>query len=191
MVIILTLLLVLVPGNAENSARPDRPVNKAECVFAIYVEDWSYAPQNGPRLILGLWSDGHIVWSRDQVHGGPPYRSGEIESSDLERLLADLDDEGVFDDTKLAWSWVPVDSDFTTILARSLGREGAIRSRHEIEAEMRGRAALEETPEFRHFKSLWEKIRRAAESLIPEKSVAVQGELVLVHGDLAWRERAR
>lgn len=191
MVITASLLLVmLAPAIADDGPQLNRSLSKADCVLAVYVEDWSYAPQHGPRLILGLWKDGHIVWSLDQVRGGPPYRSGEIGSSELRKLLANIDERGVFDDPKLAWSWVPIDSDFTTILARFSGREGVLRSRHEIEEAM-GRVTLHNTPEFRRFMSVWKEIRRRAALLIPEKSVTVQGELVLLRGDMTWRERAQ
>jgi hypothetical protein len=168
-----------------------RPITSATCVFAIYTEDWSYVPQHDSSLIFGLWSDGHVVWSLDQVRGGPPYRGGRVGSRDLRRFFADLEHAGMFDEKKVPRSWVPVDSDFTSILSRWKGRQLLLRSRHELEAETSEEMSADETPEFRHFRDTWENLRKRSALLIPANSVPVQGELVQFHGGITWHERQR
>lgn len=57
------------------ACRPEtsRRLTEAESVLAIYAEDWGLASDGTPKLILALWPDGRLVWSSDQMAGGPPY----------------------------------------------------------------------------------------------------------------------
>jgi hypothetical protein len=164
-----------------------RPVTLANSVLAIYTEDWSYAPHRHPQLILGLWTDGHIVWSTDQIRGGPPYRAARIPASQLQNLLTLIETDGMFVDPDLSVSWVPLHSDFTTIFARWGEQQLLLRSRHEIE-EVTASAGEEVPFKNRRFRSAWTEIRRRASALIPTQSANVRGELIQVRGELTWRE---
>jgi hypothetical protein len=46
-------------------------------------------PPNG--LILAAWSDGRVIWSNDLFQGGPPFWSGEVDSSEICKALAIID----------------------------------------------------------------------------------------------------
>jgi hypothetical protein len=157
-------------------------------VFAIYTEDWGYVPSSGSRLILVFWDDGCIVWSTDQLRGGPPYRAGRVASRDLRRFFNSLVHAGIFDEDHSPRSSVPVDSDFTSILARWKGRQFLLRSRHELEECTKEGRQLDDTPEFRRLRNVWQDLRKRSALLIPADSVSVLGELVQSHGDITWHE---
>jgi hypothetical protein len=186
------LLLLYTPSIASfgGETQTIRPVTESDCVFAIYTEDWGLAPQRGSQLILGLWKDGHIVWSTDQIRGGPPYRAGQSRPTELRKLLMKMTALGMFEDKQLLVSWVPVDSDFTTIFARWKGRQLLMRSRHEIEETEQAQGAIDDVPpKLRHFRNAWRQIRRRSTLLMPTQSVPVEGELVQIHGIMTWHER--
>jgi hypothetical protein len=110
-----------------------------------------YAPQHNASLIFALWKDGHIVWSIDRFRGGPPYRAGLVSSKDVRHFFADIDDGGLFAEARSLQSWVPVDSDFISILVRSKGRQFVIRSRHELDKAKSDEGSDDKTLQRRHF----------------------------------------
>ena len=181
-------LYVPVLAYAGADVRSSRPITEATCVFAIYTEDWGFVPQHKANLVFGIWGDGHIVWSIDQVRGGPPFRASRIDPADVRRFFADIDRAGVFDPKTLPRSWVPVDSDFISIMARWQGRQLLMRSRHEIDEQTAGRRSTPGPPQFRRFRDVWQMLRRRSALLIPAGSVLIQGELVQIHGDITWHE---
>ena len=66
--------LTTLSGGDETAARP---IERADSVLAIYPEDLGRAPRD-PALILAIWPDGQIVWSKDRLKGGAPYYAGRI-----------------------------------------------------------------------------------------------------------------
>ena len=144
-----------------------------------------YAKVEGPRAILLIWRTGRVVYSGDQVGGGPPYYSGQIAPGRLERALARLDSQGVFSMLHPYMHNYGVDSDYTVIDISADSQELQLRSWHElfelnpglvstsggVEAlEGRDRQAVlaEEPEDFRMFRRQWRAIRDELRKLIPD-----------------------
>jgi hypothetical protein len=179
------------PVSAERANTP-RAITKAERIFAIFTEDWDLisASDQRPRLIVGLWDDGYIVWSADQIHGGPPYFTGRARSDSLARLLAQLRREGVFNDRRLLRPRFAIDSKFTTILARIDGREVCMRSGHELERPREHSSTSDDLlPEDKHARIVWNEIRAKAAAVIPSQGTPVEGDFISAGGGLVWRPK--
>jgi hypothetical protein len=184
-------------------AQGGRSVTEAESVLAVFTEDWRLCSSRGPQLIVGIWGDGSVVWSNDQVNGGPPYFTAQIKPQDVSAMLEKLRNVGVFDIPKLKDShWGP-DSEFTTILVRAAGKELKMTSWHEIyEAdgdvtaihgasglgEKKLLAVLAEKPaDYLHWRMTWLELRLAAANLIPKAGTETAGNLVSLGRRLSWQ----
>src|SRR6266446_2223171 len=109
-----------------------KPVTNADTIIAVYTEDWGLASSGEPKLVLAIWADGHTVWSEDRVHGGAPYRSGQIDRKKLSSLLGRFEREGVFTDKKLSRVNRGPDWRFTAILLKSGKKRLKMQSWHEL-----------------------------------------------------------
>src|SRR5262249_36908689 len=67
------------------------------------------------RLIVGVWSDGKIVWSDDHAEGGKPYRIAQIDPARAAKLIDDLHQVGLFDEKRD--TYVGPDASYTVIAA--------------------------------------------------------------------------
>lgn len=119
---ILSLTCLATPATCEEIAA--RPIEKADSILAIYPEDWGLrSSARIPALILAVWPDGHIVWSKDRLMGGAPYFAGQIDREIVSSLLLRLEQDGVFADKSLNNANFGEDSKFTTLLIRSRKKE--------------------------------------------------------------------
>jgi hypothetical protein len=105
-------------GASAGAAAERRPITAANHIVAAYEEDWGLKAAGAPKLIVGVWADGHVVWSQDQVHGGPPYYVGTIDLTRVDSFFAWLAADGVLEDTMLNDARFGPDSTFTTLLVR-------------------------------------------------------------------------
>jgi hypothetical protein len=69
----------------------------------------------------------------------------------VRHFFADIDDAGLFAEARSLQSWVPVDSDFISILVRSKGRQFVIRARHELDKAKSDEGSDDKTLQRRHF----------------------------------------
>lgn len=167
----------------------ERPISGAQCVLAIYEEDWGLASAKGPQLILAMWDDDSIVWSDDLVHGGPPFRTRQLRPGTLRQLVSWLEKAGRFEDRTLRQPWVTWDSRFTTIITRCKGRELLMRWSPEV--TVTADATPDALTAYKHFRTVWEEIRRRSASLISPPGSVATGSLSADHGVLIWRETSQ
>ena len=109
------------PGAFAADKEPaPRKTSAADSVLAIYPEDWGLRSRaRVPAIILAIWPDGHIVWSKDRIKGEAPYYSGRVDPEQVAALLLGFERDGLFSDKKLNNAhWGP-DSHFTTLLIKS------------------------------------------------------------------------
>jgi len=134
------------------------------------------------RLIVGVWSDGTVVWSDDRRTGGKPYWTGHIPHELVEKLLASLQTVGFFEPSKI--SGYGPDATITVIAAQTgerrqwMGswhdppttRPRAIFSEHGISAVAPGEPRPKPSVDYQRFVEVWAESRRLIESVVPEKS---------------------
>jgi hypothetical protein len=172
-----------------------RPVTGIEDVLVIYSQDSGIASGGEPRLILALWPDGKIVWSRDYVAGGPPYFGGAVVPHTLRNFLSRLKSDGRLGDKRLVRPRVSFESEFSTILARVEGREFRLQSDHEIQAARgSGRTSdgiVEQKSGDRHFQAVWRDILTQATGFITKNGVGIDGDLKSKHAVITWEECVR
>src|SRR5262249_1432644 len=80
-----------------------RPISDADGVLAIFV-NWSrgIAHGNSPDpIVFAAWPNGYVVWSDNQVEGGPPYHEGRIDPKKYEDAVSRLEADGIFENQKL------------------------------------------------------------------------------------------
>src|SRR5262245_51760102 len=114
------LLLTCLTTSATCEETAARPIEEADSILAIYPEDWGRSSRaRVPALVLAVWGDGQIVWSKDRVKGGAPYYASQVDPEIVSALLSRLEHDGVFDDKSLNDPHFGPDSHFTTLLVRS------------------------------------------------------------------------
>ena len=134
------------------------------------------------RLIVGVWSDGTVVWSDNRRTGGKPYWTGRIPRELVDKLLASLATVGFFEPTKI--SGFGPDATITVIAAQAgerrqwMGswhdppttRPRAVFSEHGISAVEPGEPRPKPSADYQRFTEVWAESRRLIESVVPEKS---------------------
>jgi hypothetical protein len=134
------------------------------------------------RLIVGVWSDGTVVWSDNRRTGGKPYWTGRIPRELVEKLLASLTTVSFFEPSKI--SGFGPDASITVIAAQAgdrrqwMGswhdppttRPRAIFSEHGISAAAPGEPRPKPSADYQRFIEVWAESRRLIESVVPERS---------------------
>jgi hypothetical protein len=194
------LILVVVGCCSQHSASAEsqplalpppttKPVNAP--VAAVWF-DVGYPPPPKPgedvsqfefrRLIVGVWSDGTVIWSDDRRTGGKPYYVGRIPPELVTRLLTSLNTVGLFD-VRFRPPLI-VDSSSTVIAAETDAprQRQQLASSHDppttrplLDVNEHGMSAIapgEPRParsaEFTRFMEVWAESRRLIESVVPE-----------------------
>jgi hypothetical protein len=140
------------------------------------LEDMEYR-----KLVVGVWSDGTVIWSDNRRTGGKPYHIGRIPNELVAKLLASLKTVGLFD-VPDAPRFGP-DSSYTVIAAQTDdGKRIWLGSWHDppttrplvvvseqgmgviAPAQPRGKPS----PAYAHFLEVWAESRRLIESVVPE-----------------------
>jgi hypothetical protein len=88
------------PAFAGDAVPTQRAIENADSVIAIYPDNVGLGGRV-PAIILAIWPDGQIVWSTDRVMGGAPYFTGNVDPTDVEDVVADLERDGLFADEQL------------------------------------------------------------------------------------------
>ena len=119
-------------------------------------EDWR-------RLVIGIWSDGTIVWSGAGDGAGRPYQTTRLEPAAVEKLVRDLDELKFFTDAEVNHhrNRFPPDAGHLVIAAEA----GPVKQQ---------RLSLWRDPPADRFGEVWTAARKLIEQLKPEK----QGEPV-------------
>jgi hypothetical protein len=200
---ILSLTLISYLGTVV-TAQESKSITDAETVISIYTNDWGLGSSDGPRLIMSVWGDGSIVWSNDRIKGGSPYFKSKVDPKDVSATLKRLVSIGAFDVPRLGQANFGPDSQFTTILVQTDGKELKMDSWHEL-YESNGKViaadhgltglggkkllqTLAEQPaDYLHYRMSWLELKLAATNLIPSSGDKTVGVPKMLHGKLTWQ----
>lgn len=165
---------------------------KESCpVVAIWRDDHGNAPTKdfGPFVITAIWQDGTVIWSKDNVRGGPPYFRGNIDPDGLESVLQGLAADEAFVVPYAYQNNFGPDSFFTAVYLFHKGLAFFSRSWHEmaeqnskvvaasggmlsltaLDGKSREEFLKDDKEDYLKYRQMWERIRRAITSLLPEK----------------------
>jgi hypothetical protein len=182
-----------------------RPITQADTVLTVYREDWGRFSKGTPAIILVAWANGHVVWSRDRLRGGPPYYERNVDPSAITAVLTRFQGDGLFASAKLSRGNFGPDSEFTTILLRSGKKQLKMSSWHElfeargavvtsagIMSSQYGRTRVEalarEPAEYLHFRLIWSETRRSLDQLISASGNQTSGGPSMRRSILSWQE---
>lgn len=154
---------------------------------------------NRSGVLIAVWPDGTIIWSGDQVHGGPPYRQGRTDAAKLAAFLVRLEKQGLLKKYADILETGP-DSSYHLIRIVSGKTRASLGSWHEIfernpklVVTSRGVTSLgdktreeelrNDDPAYREFRKHWQEIRTFTTKLIPPKGKPYREELKLDYPD--------
>lgn len=178
----------LIDGNPQPNTALPRLIGIQDeprlCIFVTAVGEVMRPLHLEPAVILAVWEDGQVVWSKNAVEGGSPYLVGKIDPRALTDVLAKLDNLNLFRDPRLSSSYYGPDSLFTVIAVADQHRQLRMESWHELAesnpkvvATSRGIMSLDsrtrdsviaaEPEEYRTFRRAWKEIRDIARGLVP------------------------
>jgi hypothetical protein len=178
-----------------------RPVSTAETIVAIYAREGWVKEFKGPTLVMAVWVDGSAVWSEDRSAGGPPYRSGRVDSKRLTSVIARIEADGYFDDDSLGQLRLGPDAGSTVLLARAGKKAIRMESWHELyegngavagdrglysSKEQRLAALKGEPAKYLHYRLAWSELRGYLTSLIPSENRPIEGKLFHDAGEVFW-----
>jgi hypothetical protein len=182
-----------------------RSITQSETVSAVYHEDRGMRSLAAPTVILVAWPDGHLVWSRDRLRGGPPYFERDGDPKTVTDMFSGFEEDGMFFGHTLSRCFSPPDHPYITILLRAEGKQLKMSSCHEL-AEAHGAVVTSggimgsdyphtrvdgfarEPAWYLHFRLFWSETRRKLEELILPTGEASAGVLVQEAGELFWQE---
>ncbi len=201
---VVTSIAVLLVVAAYGAQPTRRTLDDANCMLAIWNEDWGLASSGDPKLVLAVWKDGYVAWSEQRIAGGGPYRTGRVDPKLVASFCSNLDRDGLFAQQCRMSYWGP-DSFFTAIRAQFGKKKLQMDSWHEL-AESHGKVvalsggltplggrslfeALKTEPaEYLFFRFLWSEVRSRAAGLVPSDGSLVNGRLVKQRGAIVWEE---
>jgi len=171
---------------------------EAAPAIAVFTESMgrvATGTDRGPHFLTTVWSDGRIVWSRDQQKGGAPYLTARIEPTRVQELLKQFDERGVFKKPGLRRSWFGPDSSFHAICLSSGDRQTRLATWHEgfernpnlvvinggvtsLNGRNRDEVIRSDTKEFQEFRRVWSELRAAITALIPADGQPYSGAMI-------------
>lgn len=103
----LFVLPILLFCATDDATAQIREISKSDGAFVIYNENWQLwhhrdsvtkatQTEGAPNLIFVLWNDGKVIWSRDEVTGGPPYLTGNVNPETIGKLIGKLKNRSYF-----------------------------------------------------------------------------------------------
>lgn len=189
-------------GRAEEPR--SRPITKANTILAIYTEDWGLFSGGSPKLIVAVWEDGRVIWSKDTLHGGGALCQGSVAPQKVAALLKQLTVEKQFTDNSYQRSHFGPDSQFTTILVKAKSRKLALSSWHELEESehliatdvgleplgdrKREDVAKQFSPAYKRFRATWSSLRSRILALKPSERAPAVGKVRMRAGIMSWIE---
>ena len=203
--VILFLLIGLLCACCSQADPGTRPITNANTILAMSTDDWGLFSPGKRQLIVAVWDDGTIIWSKNRLEGGTPYFTGKVDPVKVTDLLTQMEKQGIFTDKNLQRShWGP-DSKFSEILIKYRKKTLNIRSWHELyEAggktvatssglePLNGRkieTVLQNEPkEYQDFRSMWSKLRQQITGLIPQKETPAHGKVQMKAGIMSWQQ---
>jgi len=154
--------------------------------IAIYVNPWPLGTEEWhwtPRVIAAVWSDGKAIWSRDWIHGGPPYLAGQIDEQALKGFATRIREAGLLGAKETRQTYAVFESNFTVIRVCEPGRSFTMQSVHEIISNpnlvataygveaLEGRSGedvLSEQPaEYQLFRRTWDLVKTGTVEMLP------------------------
>ncbi len=167
--------------------------------IAIFIEAHDLVAPGAERksgLIVAIWPNGRIVWSRDQQGGGTPYFTARVDRRSVQAVLDRVEGERVFDSRSFRHSWFGPDSTFTTIWLQSGARHTRLQSWHEgfeqrptlvalstgvttLDGVTREEALRRDTKEYQRFRRIWADLRAGVSALVPRHGQPYNGSTEL------------
>ena len=185
--LLVAIQLLSIFARAEQSA----PKQSLRPVIAVYWDCRASRPGKGETfpVIVAIWNDGTIIWSKEPVNGGAPYFKGHIEPKELTQTLTVIREK--VKDKEFKKFNVGFDSAYTRIAIDDAESPLFMASWHEgfesnpklvdtangiTSLDGRDRKAVwEKQPEeYKTFRAVWAYIKESALALIPKEGEAVQ-----------------
>jgi hypothetical protein len=147
-------------------------------------EGTQWRPRPGQSVIFAAWEDGTIIWSGDQIGGGPPLFKATLSKEKRTRLMAELKGLATQAKSLPCRRWAGHDAAHTVIRYRDSADDIRLTSWHEtseteshLVASSRGIEALygrkredvlaASTEPYRRFRSVWQEIRVTIHHVLP------------------------
>ena len=205
--ILATACLFFATSNAGSSSDELMPISNAEQVVAVTTNDWGRASDGKPKLVVAVWPDGTIVWSKNWIAGGTPYLKGKIEPTSCSTLLKRLDHDGYFANESLSNAHFGPDSQFTSILIKNESKKLEMQSWHEL-FELSGKivctsggstglkgnrleSLANDTKEYVHYRLAWAELRLMINQLIPTTGQTTNGDIHMDRGIMSWKPNSK
>lgn len=151
-------------------------------------------------ILVVAWPDGMMVWSKDQVKGGPPFLTAKVDEAKIHEFLTRLEKEQVFKKDADFLVQIGPDASHHSIQIRAGNRQVELLSWHELfekepklVATSRGISSLDgksreevlkaDTKEYQQFRKLWNEIRDFTRTLIPREGTPYEQPLKLKFGE--------
>ena len=191
------------------------PITDAEQVVAVTTHDWGLMPTTSPeacssgknKLVVAVWADGTVVWSKNRTAGGAPYLTGKIEPASYSSLIQRMDRDGYFSSESLSQAKFGPDSQFTSMLIKNKNQKLEMQSWHElyersgkIVCTSRGATALKgkrlaslstDKIEYVHYRLAWAELRLMINQLLPANGESVDGDIQMKRGTMSWKPRSK
>jgi hypothetical protein len=137
-------------------------------------------------ILMAVWSDGLVIWAKDQVKGGPPFLTARVEATKVDEFLTHLAKKKVFEKDEDFLVHFGPDSDYHSLRIRSGKKQVELLSWHELfeanpnliatshgitslDGEKREDVLKADAKEYQEFRKLWSEIRDFTTSLIPRE----------------------
>ncbi len=193
---------IMLIGNHVAVAGERRSLTNTDCFCSLIFEDSGLVPGDS-NLVIGIWNDGVIIWSKEDIKGGSKYFRGRIPGESFKRLKNRIENYGAFEKLPFGPFRSPPDYPYSYMRLHSDTKSVALQSSHEF-AELDGelvstssgiRIASKKTrlakimnssKEELVFRILWAEIRKELELAKPDKKVITNGEIVYVGDEIFW-----
>ena len=206
-IILAMACLFFATSNGGSSKDELIPISSAEQVVTVTTHDWGRASDGQPKLVVAVWSDGVIVWSKNRIAGGAPYLRGKIEPTSCSTLLKRLDHDGYFANESLSQTHFGPDSQFTSILIKNENKKIEMQSWHEL-FELSGKivctssgatglkgkrleSLANATKEYVHYRLAWAELRLMINQLLPTTGQTTNGDIHMEHGIMSWKPNSK
>jgi hypothetical protein len=146
-------------------------------------------------LLVAIYGDGRMVWSKDQKNGGEPFLTAVVDKAKVNELLQHWSREIELDKKKFQRGYLGPDAAYHKATLALQKERVELLTWHELYQEnprivampaltpLDGKSreeALKSAPkEYLRFREVWKDIRTSVAALIPEKGEPFEGEITL------------